>query len=212
MPKPKAPPKAKVWAADKVERRSVESLVPYASNSRTHSAEQIDQIAASITEWGWTVPVLVDEAGVLIAGHGRIMAAKQLGIETVPVMVAEGWSDAQKHAYVIADNKLALNAGWDDEVLKAELEALSEADFDLGLTGFGLEELDALLDLEDEDDLEQLAPANSGDSKILKMRFGSSEVPMTQKEHDWLAAQLAAHLEKFGMPSGFIEQTLNVRS
>lgn len=132
------------WPADKVERRSVSSLIPYARNARTHSPEQVDQIAASIKEWGWTVPVLVDEDGSIIAGHGRILAAQKLGIEAVPAMTAIGWSEAQKRAYVIADNKLALNAGWDTELLKVELEDLKGLDFDLGLTGFGGGELDVL--------------------------------------------------------------------
>ena len=101
------------WPADKVERRPVASLTPYARNARTHSAEQVDQIAASIREGGWTVPVLVDEAGGIIAGHARLLAARKLGWVDVPVMVASGWSEAQKRAYVLADNELALNAGWD---------------------------------------------------------------------------------------------------
>ena len=109
------------WPADAVERRPVAALVPYARNARTHSDEQVAQIAASIREWGWTMPVLVDEAGTIIAGHGRVLAAQSLGIAEVPVMVAAGWSEAQKRAYVIADNKLALNAGWDEELLPVEL-------------------------------------------------------------------------------------------
>ena len=133
------------WPADKVERRSVASLVPYARNSRTHSADQVDQIAASIREWGWTVPILVDEQGGLIAGHGRVMAAKKLGIKEVPTMTADGWSEAQKRAYVIADNKLAINAGWDSDMLKVELEELKGLDFDLNLTGFNGDELAGLL-------------------------------------------------------------------
>lgn len=133
------------WPADKVERRAVDSLVPYARNARTHSPEQVDQLAASIREWGWTVPVLVDEVGGLIAGHGRIMAAKKLGLKDVPVMVASGWSEAQKRAYVLADNKLAMNAGWDNDLLKVELEGLKELDFNLDLTGFGSDELATLL-------------------------------------------------------------------
>ena len=137
------------WPADKVERRDVASLVPYAKNARTHSAAQVAAIAASIREWGWTVPVLVDEAGGIIAGHGRILAAQKLGITEVPVMVATGWTEAQKRAYVIADNKLALNAGWDDELLKLELGDLRDLDFDLSLTGFSDDEL-AELTLEDE--------------------------------------------------------------
>ncbi len=126
------------WPADKVERRKVADLIPYARNSRTHSSEQVGQIAASIKEWGWTGPVLIDPEGGLIAGHGRILAAQKLGISDVPCMVADGWTDAQKKAYVIADNKLALNAGWDDAMLKIELGELGDLDFDLELTGFGL--------------------------------------------------------------------------
>ena len=131
------------WPADKVERRKVAELIPYARNSRTHSDEQVGQIAASIKEWGWTVPVLIESNGGLIAGHGRILAAQKLGIEDVPCMVADGWSDAQRKAYVIADNKLALNSGWDDEMLKVELGELDALDFDLSLTGFGSDELAA---------------------------------------------------------------------
>ena len=131
------------WPADKVERRNVADLIPYARNSRTHSAEQVGQIAASIKEWGWTVPVLIEPEGGLIAGHGRILAAQKLGIKDVPCMVAEGWTDAQKKAYVIADNKLALNAGWDDAMLKVEMGELDALDFDLSLTGFGADEIAA---------------------------------------------------------------------
>jgi DNA modification methylase len=133
------------WPADQVSRKPVSELVPYVRNARTHSPEQVDQIAGSIREWGWTVPVLVDEEGTLIAGHGRVMAAKKLGLKEVPVMVASGWSEAQKRAYVLADNKLALNAGWDNELLKVELEGLKDLDFDLDLTGFGADELAVLL-------------------------------------------------------------------
>lgn len=132
------------WPADNVERRSVVSLVPYAKNARTHSPAQIDQIAASIREWGWTVPVLVDEQGTIIAGHGRILAAQKLGIADVPVMVANGWSETQKRAYILADNKLALNAGWDDALLGLELAELDGLGFDLELTGFSLDEIAGL--------------------------------------------------------------------
>ena len=127
--------------ADKVETWELERLTPYARNSRTHSDAQVAQLAASIREWGWTTPVLVDDAGGIIAGHGRVLAARQLGMTTVPVVVAEGWSDAKKRAYVIADNKLALNAGWDEELLKLEIGELGELEFDLDLLGFDDEEL-----------------------------------------------------------------------
>jgi ParB-like chromosome segregation protein Spo0J len=122
--------------ADKVERWDITRLTPYARNSRTHSDEQISQIAASIKEWGWTTPVLVDEDGSIIAGHGRTLAAQRLKMTEVPVMVAKGWSDAKKRAYVIADNKLAMNASWNEEMLRLELAELDVAGFNLELTGF----------------------------------------------------------------------------
>src|SRR3954464_1225039 len=123
------------WPADRVERWPVERLLPHARNARTHSDAQGAQIAASICEWGWTMPVLADDAGVLIAGHARVLAAQKLGIREVPVVIAKGWSDAQKRAYVLADNKLALNAGWDLEQLKLELSDLQAMGADLHLVG-----------------------------------------------------------------------------
>lgn len=127
-----------------VKYKLTEELIPYARNSRTHSDEQVAQIAASIKEWGWTTPILVDETGGIIAGHGRLLAARKLKMEQVPTIEAAGWTDAQKRAYVIADNKLALNAGWDSELLALELGELGDLGFDLDLTGFTLDEIDAL--------------------------------------------------------------------
>ena len=132
------------WPADKVERIPIDRLVPYARNARTHSDAQVAQIAASIRAWGWTVPVLTDEDGTIIAGHGRVLAARQLGIGEAPVMVARGWSEAQKRAYVLADNKLTENGGWNGELLKLEVADLAEMGFDLSLTAFSEEELTAL--------------------------------------------------------------------
>lgn len=131
--------------ADKVERWSITRLTPYARNSRTHSDEQISQLAASIKEWGWTTPVLVDEDGSIIAGHGRTLAAQRLQMTEVPVMVARGWSEAKKRAYILADNKLALNAGWDNEMLALELGEIGDLGFDLDLTGFTADEIAALM-------------------------------------------------------------------
>ena len=122
-------------------QKDVAGLIPYANNSRTHSDEQVTQIAASIKEFGFTNPVLIDGDGGIIAGHGRTMAAKKLGMKEVPCIVLDGLSKAQIKAYVIADNKLALNSGWDDELLKIELEQLEELDFDLSLIGFDGAEL-----------------------------------------------------------------------
>ena len=136
--------KVTVNPADKVERWELDRLTPYARNSRTHSDAQVAQIAASIAEWGFTTPILVDPSGSIIAGHGRALAARRLGMGHVPVVVADGWSDAKRRAYVIADNKLAQNAGWDEEMLALELGELGELGFDLELTGFSDEEIDAL--------------------------------------------------------------------
>lgn len=132
-----------LWPADKIERRAVTSLIPYARNARAHSADQVDQIAASIREFGFTNPVLLDEDNGIIAGHGRVLAAKKLGIKELPCMVAAGWSEAQKRAYVLADNKLALNAGWDAELLKIEFAELNAVGFDMSLTGFSMDEIAA---------------------------------------------------------------------
>jgi DNA modification methylase len=135
-PQKSKPSAEKAWPSDQVEKRPIEGLIPYARNARTHSDAQIAQIAASIREWGWTNPVLVAEDGTIIAGHGRVLAARQLGITEVPVMVARGWTEAQKRAYVIADNQLGLNAGWDMELLKVEMAELQGLDFNLDLIGF----------------------------------------------------------------------------
>lgn len=132
------------WPAFNVERKETTKLVPYARNSRTHSDEQVAQIAASIKEWGFTTPILIDENNGIIAGHGRLMAAQRLGITEVPCIVATDWTEAQKRAYVIADNKLALNAGWDNEMLAVEFGELKDLNFDLSLTGFGEDEIGAL--------------------------------------------------------------------
>jgi site-specific DNA-methyltransferase (adenine-specific) len=131
--------------ADRIEHWPIDRLIPYARNSRTHSDAQIAQIAASIKEWGFTTPVLVDESGGIIAGHGRTLAARKLGLKAIPVVIAIGWTDAQKRAYVIADNKLALNAGWDNELLAMELAELDALGFDFELTGFSDEEIKALM-------------------------------------------------------------------
>jgi len=133
------------WPADKIKRRKVAELVPYAKNARTHSDEQISQIAASIREWGFTNPVLIDEDSGIIAGHGRVLAAQLLGIKILPTMTATGWTDTQKRAYVLADNKLAQNADWDDDLLREELDGLKGLEFDLDIIGFDEGELEDLL-------------------------------------------------------------------
>ena len=132
-----------------IKKISVSDLIPYANNSRTHSDEQVLQIASSIKEFGFINPVIVDGENGIIAGHGRVMAAKKLGLMDVPCVDASHLSEAQKKAYIIADNKLALNAGWDDDILRIELDMLTELDFDLSLTGFSDEELQAICQVEE---------------------------------------------------------------
>ncbi len=129
----------------KIERWPLERLIPYANNARTHSDEQVAQIAASIAEFGFVNPILVGEDGVMIAGHGRVLAARKLGMTEVPVIVLGHLSETQRRALIIADNRIAEQAGWDEELLRLELEALREEDFDLDITGFDFDEIDRLL-------------------------------------------------------------------
>ena len=130
-----------------IEHWPLDRLLPYAANARTHSDDQVAQIAGSIAAFGFNVPCLVDEAGVLIAGHGRLQAARQLELETVPVIRLEHLGESQARAFRLADNRIAENAGWDDELLGAEFQWLrEEAEFDLDFTGFTLDEIDHLLE------------------------------------------------------------------
>ena len=133
--------------------KKVADLIPYAKNSRTHSDAQVAQVAASIKEFGWTNPILIDGDNGIIAGHGRLMAARKLGMEEVPCIELDGMTENQKKAYIIADNKLALNSGWDVELLGLELGALQEDGFDLDLIGFDADELAKLLEPEIEEGL-----------------------------------------------------------
>jgi DNA modification methylase len=123
----------------------VEKLIPYARNARTHSAEQVAQVAASIAEFGWTNPILAGENGIVIAGHARLLAARKLGMTEVPVIVLDHLTESQRRALVLADNRLALNAGWDEEMLRVEMAALDEDGFNLELVGFTDDEIEDLL-------------------------------------------------------------------
>jgi ParB-like nuclease domain len=133
------------WPADQVERWPIERLIPYANNARLHSETDLDKIAAAIRRWGWTMPVLVDEQGVLIVGHGRVRAAPKAGVTSIPVIVARGWSEEEKRAYRLADNQLAARASWEPDLLRYELQELGFADFDLGLIGFEPDQLETIL-------------------------------------------------------------------
>lgn len=146
------------WPADHVERRPLSELIPYARNTRTHTDAQVAQIAASMREWGWTMPCLVDTDGTIIAGHGRVLAAQRLGWTEAPVMVARSWTPAQVRAYRIADNRLAENSGWDYDLLSGELDELRDLDFDLDLVGFDRAALNDLIGTA------ELAPERSEES------------------------------------------------
>jgi ParB-like chromosome segregation protein Spo0J len=136
---------ARPWPAERIEYWPIERLIPYANNARLHSATDLDKIAASIRRWGWTMPVLADEQGELIAGHARIGAAAKLGLQSIPVIVARGWSEDERRAYRLADNQLAARGSWDPEQLRSELRDLDFGGFDLGLIGFEPDQLEAIL-------------------------------------------------------------------
>ena len=135
--------------AERIELWPIDRLRPYERNPRTHSEAQVDQIAASMVEFGWTNPILIDENAGILAGHGRLLAARKLGLGEVPVIRFEHLSEAQKRAYLIADNQLALQAGWSEELLAQELAWLRDESFDLDLIGFDATELERLLELAD---------------------------------------------------------------
>lgn len=175
------------WPAADVQSVPVADLVPYAQNARTHTDEQVEQIARSIEEWGWTIPILIDEAGMIIAGHGRVLAAQRIGIVDVPAMRAVGWSDEKKRAYVLADNKLTLNAGWDYGLLAEELQALTVDGFDASLTGFSEQEIANLINpVQVEDGVADDGPAEEADGGS-KIRVGPYTVEVSSAAmREWL--------------------------
>lgn len=169
-----------------IDMESVDALIPYVGNSRTHSDEQVAQIAASIKEFGWVNPILIDGDNVIIAGHGRLLAARKLKMEEVPAIRIGHLSKAQQKALVIADNKLALNAGWDYDVLSSQIAELLEGEFDLTLLGFSEVELEAL---EDDLDLSILDALNNEDlsehegavKKAIQIEFDPSDYDDAQE-------------------------------
>ena len=159
----------------KITQKKVTELIPYVNNSRTHSDEQVAQIAASIKEFGWTNPILVDGDNGIIAGHGRLMAARKLGHKEVPTIELKDLTETQKRAYIIADNKLALNAGWDNELLMIELEGILADGFELELMGFDPSELDNKsidYDILDDEDLDgTMSDMANGVRKAIQIEF-----------------------------------------
>jgi len=172
---------------------STADLIPYARNSRTHSDAQVAQIAASIKEFGFLNPVLADGENGIIAGHGRILAAQKLGLDTVPVIEVSHLTDAQRKAYIIADNKLALNAGWDNDLLRIELQELEGDGFDLSLTGFDLDEIRAL-ELEGEAATLPGEGDNEGSTASLADKFGIAPFSVLNAREGWWQSRKRAWL------------------
>ncbi len=171
-----------------VEYRKVAALIPYARNPRTHSDEQVARIAASIVEYGWTNPVLVDGESGVIAGHGRLAAARQLGMDEVPVVELAHLSPTQKRALILADNRIALDAGWDDELLALEFAELADAGYDLALTGFNDAEIDALL-ADDLGDAESDNEADGEESDAANDVPDAAAVPVSRPGDVWLLGE-----------------------
>lgn len=184
----------------KILYRPVNDLIPYANNARTHSEEQVNQIASSIKEFGFNNPILVDEQGGVIAGHGRLKAAKKLGLKVVPTIELSGLSDTQKKAFILADNRIALNSGWDIDLLRMELRELQDTDL-APITGFSDEELNALLcgtteAVEEEEELEK----EEADSFNLTL-----SIPIEYKE------QVQDFVKSFG-PADLIQKIIDMTS
>ena len=174
---------------------SVAELIPYARNSRTHSPQQVDKIAASIREFGFLNPIIVDGKNGIVAGHGRVMAAQKLGLASLPVIEAAHLTEAQKRAYVIADNRLALDAGWDMEMLRIEIAELRDLAFDLSLTGFNVEEIESFsFDDDAETEMPELA---DGDREPFQQ--------MTFTLHDDQADEVKAAMEKAKAMGAFVD-------
>ena len=180
-----------------IETIAVDLLIPYARNSRTHSDEQVAQIAASIREFGFTNPVLIDGECGIIAGHGRVMAARKLGLADVPCIRLAHLTDAQKRAYIIADNKLALNAGWDEDMLSLELLDLRGADYALSITGFSADELEQIFSVLDVSPLGSMPEMPSGDRQPFQQ--------VTFTLHDSQAEQVQAALKAAGKLGPYID-------
>jgi len=165
---------------DEIRHVQTENLIPYAKNARTHTDEQVAQIAASIREFGFVNPVLLKDDNTIIAGHGRVMAARKLGLDTVPAVYLSHLTDTQARAYVIADNKLALNAGWDDELLNLELDELQELDISTDLLGFSEEEMGAF-------DVGEIAPPELASGEKAPFR----QVTFTLHDEQWEEVEAA---------------------
>jgi len=194
----------------KTTQADVSSLTPYEKNSRTHSPAQIQQLCDAITEFGFNNPLLIDEDRVVLAGHGRLLAAQQLGLATVPVVQVTHLSAAQKKAYVISDNKLALNSGWNQDLLLEELTSLGDLEFNLETTGFDFRELDAMGVFAYEGEAQESIqlgtdPKKSRPTNVTTvLSFGPYKMAMAPVEFEALTACLSKYENLYGLHQGFV--------
>jgi len=197
-----APIKSSKWPATEVIMWSVESLIPYTNNARRHTDFHVGQLVESFKEFGWTIPILIDENGMILAGHARVMAAKLAGWKDVPVMIAAGWSAADKRAYVLADNQLTLDGGIDQDKLKAAMEKLNDAEFNLDVVGFTAEQMaDIFQDIEPI----QFTSDQVGPSTMLAgIKWKNRRIPIEPIEISQLNERLDIYVAKHGSSKGFV--------
>lgn len=193
-----------------IKELALKDLIPCANNSRTHSDEQIAQVAASIKEFGFLIPVLVDTEQVIIAGHCRVLAAEQLGLSTVPCIEATHLTENQKKAFLIADNKLALNAGWNEDALALSITELEANGFNIELLGFSLDELDSLLKIDDDVDIDFDKDEGRSGATINYLSFGKAKIPLADEEHEQLIACLDRYVAENGAFFGFASHLLGL--
>jgi ParB-like chromosome segregation protein Spo0J len=195
--------------ANQIELVDVDDLIPYANNAKKHPAEQIARLCGIIREFGWTQPILIGADGGIIAGHGRVMAARKLEMDRVPCIRATDLTPTQIKALILADNKIG-ETGWEVEMLKVEIESLNEDDPDLlAFIGFSAEEMEALCaDLEDVEDFSGGDGEAQGEAKVSFLTFGSKRMEITEREIEVLTKKLATHMDLYGVPQGFVTRTL----
>uniref|UniRef100_A8GLM9 ParB domain protein nuclease n=1 Tax=Serratia proteamaculans (strain 568) TaxID=399741 RepID=A8GLM9_SERP5 len=200
--------------AIKIVNKPIEEIIGYGRNARTHNEKQLLQIVASIKEYGWTNPILVDENNVIIAGHGRIEAAARLALTDVPCIVLRNLTENQKKAYRIADNQIPLNAGWDEELLSAELAELAEEDYNVDMIGFSQEELNKLLEVDIPAGGVEI-PFETDESrsgvKLQYVGFDGHKIPITEDEAEQFAARLDKYVEETGAYFGFIDSLMRAK-
>lgn len=193
----------------KIEYLPIEELIPYANNARVHGGQQIDEIVASIKEFGFTSPILIDENNVLIAGHGRIKAGKIVGLVKLPCIRLAGLSENQKKALRIADNQIPMNASWDLDLLMQEVQELDLAEFDLSILAFDEKMLDSLLSDNELVDLDGGTEEAKNESTRKYLRIDKEKIPITEEESSKLIKALNDYIDKYGTTVGFAKSLID---